>query len=86
MAFKEKLTEKSGLPKEIVLDYPKITIIGQSQLDVENYKGIIEYSETQIRLNTYLYILIIKGEDLSFEHITSSFVSVRGKITDVIMQ
>lgn len=83
MAFKEKLTEKTGLPKEIVLDYPKITLTGENQLEVENYKGIIEYSETKIRLNTFLYILIIEGNGLCFEHITGSFVSVRGKITNI---
>ena len=85
MGIKEKLTEKSGLPKEIVLNYPKITLIGENELDVENYKGIIEYSQDKIRLNTFLYVLKIEGENLELKYVTDECIAIKGKITAILM-
>ena len=34
------------------MDLPRITLIGNLQLFVENHKGIIEYSDSRIRINT----------------------------------
>ncbi len=85
MGIKEKLAEKSGLPKEIVLNYPKLTLIGENELDVENYKGIIEYSQDKIRLNTFLYVLKIEGEGLELKYVTDECISIKGKITAILM-
>ncbi len=85
MGIKEKLAEKSGLPKEIVLNYPKLTLIGEGELEVENYKGIIEYSQNRIRLNTFLYVLKIEGEGLELKYVTDECISIRGKITAILM-
>ena len=85
MGIKEKLVEKSGLPKEIVLNYPKLTLIGENELDVENYKGIIEYSQDKIRLNTFLYVLKIEGEGLELKYVTDECISIKGKITAILM-
>lgn len=83
MKIKEKLARNAGLPKEIVLNYPKLVLIGENELDIENYKGVIEYSDTLIRLNTYLYILRIDGENLEITSITNDFISVSGKIKSI---
>lgn len=85
MGIKEKMAEKAGLPKEIVLNYPKIVLIGENQLEIENYKGIIEYSDTIIRLNTFLYCLKIEGENLVLGSITQDYISIRGKIKGIMM-
>lgn len=78
--FKEKMTEVLELPKEIVLNVPRLTMIGMSNLVIENYKGIIEYDNTRIRLNTSLGILKITGNSLVIKEITSEDVMVDGDI------
>ncbi|MBO5453458.1 MAG: sporulation protein YqfC [Clostridia bacterium] len=85
MGIKEKLAEKSGMPREIVLNYPKLTLIGNNELEIENYKGIIEYSDTLIRLNTYLFMFRIEGSELEISSVTTDFISVRGKIKGIEM-
>jgi sporulation protein YqfC len=79
-SLKEKLSEMLELPKEIIMDIPKITFIGDKQMIVENYKGIIEYEESKIRLNTQIGILRIEGNMLSIEEITSDDILVKGDI------
>ncbi len=78
--FKERLTEVLELPKEIVLNIPKITMIGNSNFVVENYKGIIEYGNKRIRINTGKGLMKIQGDGLSIREITSENIIIVGKI------
>lgn len=69
------------LPKEIMLNLPLITIIGKEDLTVENYKGIIEYTDEKIRLKTSCGILKIEGKKLCLKEITSENIAISGTIT-----
>lgn len=80
LGFKEKVTEVLELPKEIILNVPRLTMVGMSNLVIENYKGIIEYDTVRIRLNTSLGILKITGQKLVIKEITSEDVIVDGDI------
>ena len=80
VSLKERVTEILELPKEIVLNMPKMTLLGSRNLIIENYKGIIEYEENKIRINTGIGIIKIKGEGLSIKEITSEEVMIDGNI------
>ena len=43
MGFRRNMTEALELPKEILLHLPLISFIGQEEVTIENYKGILEY-------------------------------------------
>lgn len=79
-SFKEKIVEILELPKEILLNMPKLTMIGRGNLIIENYKGVIEYEDNKIRINTGIGIIKIKGERLSIKEITSEDIMVDGEI------
>jgi sporulation protein YqfC len=89
MAEKEKtsLLAKAAdfldLPKEIALNLPLVTIVGNSEICVENYKGIIEYSPERIRLNTACGVFKIEGKKLVLKRITSEVMKVEGVLTNV---
>ncbi len=78
--LKEKVTEILELPKEVILDLPKITLVGAGNLILENYKGIIEYSEERVRINTSIGIVKITGSRLVIKEITSEDIMVDGDI------
>ena len=42
------------MPKEVYTDTPKITITGFNEMIIENFKGILEYEDYYIRINTSL--------------------------------
>ena len=52
MGFRRNMTEALELPKEILLHLPLISFIGQEEVTIENYKGILEYSEETVRIGT----------------------------------
>jgi sporulation protein YqfC len=81
--LKEKVTEVLDLPKEVILDIPKLTMIGNSNLVIENYKGVIEYDIEKIRLNTGIGIIRISGKELVIKEITSEDIMVYGKIENL---
>jgi sporulation protein YqfC len=80
---KRKIASALSLPKEIVLNLPLISIYGNEEITIENYKGMIEYSEEKIRINTAKGIISIKGRNLIVNQITAENISIGGGLTSV---
>lgn len=78
--LKEKVSELLELPKEIVLNIPKFTMIGSGELIIENYKGVIEYEDEKVRVNTNSGVIKITGNKLVIREITSENIFLNGKI------
>lgn len=78
--FCEKIVDAVDMPKEVILGYPKITIISDREITVENYKGILEYENNIIRLNTSMGIVAIEGENLDISSITDTDISLCGRV------
>ncbi len=81
--LKEKVAEIFELPKEIVLNMPKLVMLGNNSLIIENYKGIIEYGDCRIRVNTCTGMIRITGDKLVIKEITSEDILVSGKISSL---
>lgn len=80
---KEKLVEAFDLPKDIVLNLPKLIFTGSHEVYIENYRGIVEYSDTQIRLNTSERTLKITGVGLGIKNIATEEITISGRINAV---
>ena len=78
--IKKKLVNVLELPKEIIFNLPLINIIGNEEINIENYKGIIEYNPENIRINTACGVLKINGKKLSFKQITAENILINGMI------
>ena len=75
-----KIDKLLEMPKEVYLDTPKITIIGFDEMVIENFKGILEYEEFFVRINTEKGIININGFNLKLENMTNDDIKVTGKI------
>ena len=73
----DKLLE---LPKEVCSNVPKIIITGFDEMLIENFKGILEYEEFYVRINTYIGIININGYELNLENMTDDDIKITGKI------
>lgn len=80
---KEKISEAFELPKDITLDIPKLTIIGTESITIENHKGIIDYCENKITVNTGCGILVINGNKLIIKSIVLEEIIILGKINSI---
>ncbi len=78
--IKNIFTKIMEIPKEIVVDLPLISMTGNEELTIENYKGVIEYSEERIRINTAKGVIKIEGKNLLLNEITDDDIGVTGTI------
>lgn len=81
--LKYNISETLELPKDIVLDLPKIVLIGNIQLNISNHKGIIEYSKETLRINSNAGVIKIEGSDLKLKTILSEEIIVNGTIDKI---
>jgi len=77
---KRKITEALDLPKDIVLDIPRVTLMGRIAVFIENHKGIIQYSTEVVKVNTPIGTVVIKGENLIIKSILVDEITVEGNI------
>ena len=68
------------LPQEVCSDIPKVIITGFDEMIIENYKGILEYEEFFVKINTHIGIININGFNLNLENMTNDDIKVTGKI------
>jgi len=78
--IKEQIADLLSLPKELILNLPQVILTGSNEINIENYKNIIEYTETQIRINTNSGILLIAGYNLTLKQITAEYITITGDI------
>ena len=71
------------MPKEIYTNEPKIIITGFEEMMIENYKGILEYEDFYVRINTYMGVLNINGFELKLDKMTNDDIKIMGKIESI---
>lgn len=76
----------SIVPKDILRSEPILHIVGINRIDIENHRGIIEYNETKIRVDSKIGFIIISGRDLLISEIDKYTISVFGKIGNISYQ
>ncbi|WP_418921847.1 sporulation protein YqfC [Clostridium ganghwense] len=83
---KENVAQKLDLPRDVVLNIPKITITGNNEIIIENHKGIIIFEEKEIKINSNVGVISIKGEGLEILFIGGSTIILGGKFKGVIYE
>ena len=76
MGFRRNMTEALELPKEILLHLP----LGQEEVTIENYKGILEYSEETVRIGTAAGVLRLEGQGLCLKQLSAECMVVTGRV------
>ena len=83
MRVKEQMTGLLSLPKEIALNLPLIMATGRDEVNIENYKNLIEFTDTTIRIHTTAGALKIEGQNLMLKQITTEHILITGKIKGI---
>lgn len=78
--WRQNLADLLELPREIVLNLPRLTVIGNLQCYLENHRGVIEYSTEKIRLSVNGGEVMISGSDLVIRYLGSEEIAIDGTI------
>lgn len=79
-SIRKVLANTIGLSEEIILDSPIIKLIANSEVVVENHKGISEYTRDSLNIKTTAGLLRVRGSCLLIGEIDQSSITVRGVI------
>ena len=71
------------MPKDVVLGVPIVTITGEFEMNIENYRGIIEYTDSLIRIKLKSGQLKISGKRLEIAYYTNEDMKVVGFVKSI---
>lgn len=80
---KESLVESLKLPKDICMGAMKVTMTGNREAWIENYRGILEYTENLILLQGKTCQVCFEGTCLSIDYYTNEDMKISGCIACV---
>lgn len=86
MRRKNRINQILEMPREIDSKEPKITIISFDEILIENFKGILEYEEFFIKVDTEIGIININGYKLTLEQITDEDIGIKGTIKSIELE
>lgn len=83
VSMKEKVSTFLELPKEVIQNSTKITIIEDKNILIEGYKKIVDYYDNYIKIKANNMYVVIDGTNLDIEEITDFELVISGKIYSI---
>lgn len=82
-SYLENLSGRYHLPDDVLLGSSSVEIIGIKSVRVENYKGIIEYTQQKIKLQIQEGKILIEGERMQIDYCTDVELHISGWIKSI---
>lgn len=82
-SFKEKIVEICRIPKEVVLGYSLVSILGNTEIIIENYRGILEFNDEVIRISGKFGQIKIYGKNLKIAYYNNIEMKITGNIAGI---
>ncbi len=83
MKVKEKLADKLEIPKDIVLNMPKLIVIGNEEITIENHQGILQFCDDFIKIKCCYGNMYVHGYNLEILFISGKTIVLGGKFKSV---
>lgn len=80
---KAKLLESLQLPRDVCMGALRVTLTGSTEAWVENYRGLLEYSEQSILLQGKTCQVRFEGTGLTIDYYTNEDMKISGCIQNV---
>ncbi len=84
--FNRVMADFLEIPKDLVMDVPKLTMVGRNELYIENHRGIIEYRVDMLRINLSRGFIEIQGDKLEIKTLMPEELFVIGDVQAVIFR
>lgn len=78
--LKTIVSDAANIPKDVILGIPIIRLIGKEEFYIENYRGILEYTNELIRIQTKIGQIHLIGKKLEIIYYTNDEMKVTGFI------
>lgn len=81
--FNQFTAKLLDLPQDVVMDLPRVTMIGNRQLYIENHRGVLHFSNEALKLALSKGKLEVYGQELVIRAIMTEEVFIEGVIQDI---
>ena len=82
--LKQLIVKRMDLPEDVMMDLPRITMIGQIHIYIENHRGLLAFTDKEVRLMLKHGQLLIKGSSFVIKTILPEEILLEGKIEQVL--
>jgi len=79
----QKLAEFLEIPLETAIDWPKLMLSANQNLLLQNHRGVIEYAQNVVRVNTKLGEIKIIGQKLMIIFAGKDEIEISGQICQI---
>ncbi len=79
-SFGEKLASTLDLPKDALLNIPRITAVGNQELVIEGHQHIAQYTDQRLRISVYNGEVVVAGQNLTIKRIAEGRIWICGEI------
>lgn len=82
-SLREKVITNLELPKDLMLGASVLTVTGRGEALISNYKGILEYKDSFIKVQTKNCRIQISGAHLAIDYYTNEEMKITGFIESI---
>ena len=82
----ERTAQLLDLPADALAGVPRLELVGDGELRVENHKGILAYGSEEIHISAGSYVLRVTGRALELRAMTGLELLITGQIMDIHME
>ena len=79
----ERTAQLLDLPADALAGVPRLELVGDGELRVENHKGILAYGTEEIHISGGSYIVKVTGEALELRAMTGLELLITGRIDSI---
>ncbi len=80
---RENIVSALELPKDILLGFATLNLIGNRQLIIQNHKGILFFDSKQAVVLTKSFQIVVDGNDLLVPCFSDDMLEITGRIDSV---
>lgn len=86
VSYLEELSCHLNIPADIIAGAPIVTATGRNEICLENFKSIIEYNGSLVKVQTKAYKICIEGMELNILYFTEDEMKITGYIKAIYYQ
>lgn len=79
----EKTAQVFDLPADVVAGLPRLELVGDRELRMENHKGILAYGTREIYISGGAFGIRVCGEELELRTMNALELLITGQITQI---
>lgn len=79
----EKAAQVFDLPADVIAGVPRLELVGDAELRMENHRGILAYGTQEIHISGGSFGVKVCGEELELRTMNGLELLITGRITDI---